>query len=70
VHAGIVAKNLVKLEGGGGPWRDAMQAAKGGRDLVRLLKVVASLQTPKPWLPGSKMLRLEIKLMKYYCTFD
>jgi hypothetical protein len=47
-----------------------MQAAKGGRDLVRLLKVVSSLQTPKPLLPGLKILRLEIKLMKYYCTFD
>ena len=41
MHAGIVAENFVELEGGG-PWRDAMQAAKGGRDLVRLLKVVSS----------------------------
>ena len=47
-----------------------MQAAKGGRDLVRLLKVVSSLYTPTPLLPGLKIFGLEIKLMKYYCTFD
>lgn len=42
MHAGDRCEESVKLEGGG-PWRDAMQAAKGGRDLVRLLKVVSSL---------------------------